>query len=1262
PAEPSITIALSQTNYTFPNSDTTYNPTLSFTTTALTPSNTYVVTIIGNTNPPTPVNPVVVPVTNTFTVTMATGGTFNPLKVWSPAGVNGDWSTAANWAPNGAPGSSNDVQFCDLGIVPSVGTPDNTVDSAFNIGSLTYGQTNDYHTTLIDPGLTLTVSGTNGLNVGTGTAAGDALQLTTTVQGPGAALVVSNSSAIINIDQSQPLTSGNSSTTATLDLSGLDTFNASVARVLIGEDTTTALRGACGVLNLAKTNKITMTPGSASPQIDLGANIQSGATPGLASILSLGQTNAIFADSIAVGRGKTVSPGGPIIQFNSSFTNPVAYFRGTNGASSRIGMWSIADAWGAKTSQNSASADFSLGTVNALVDQMWIGVGASQTHLNGANVPGNGTLTLGAGIIDVNTLEVGYSTADAPGNGTVNVNGGTLNVNTFLELAHGAGSSGALNISSATVNANAGVTAGGGGAAITLSTGALSVANAGATLGTPVSPLGSLSAANSTLTLAVQAGTPSASVGTLTGGGAANPVNISSVPVLSQLPAQFPVIQYTTDGGSLATFTLGSLPAASPAYAGYLSNNTANSSLDLVITSGPVVAPLVWGGQINGNWDTSTANWKTNGVSATFRQGYAVVRFDDTLVGNNSVNLTTALTNGSLTVNNSGTDYTFGGPGKLSGGTALTKTGSRMLTLAESGGDDFTGGVEVSGGTLQVGNGGTSGTLPAGEVTVDSGAALVFNRSDNLAVPGVVSGLGTLTQNGTGLLALNGSNSAFGGTITVAHGVLQPGNVAALGTPSVPVTVNNGATLDVNGQKFNNTQPITAAGPGVGGNGAIVNNSTNSPNQILRNVTLSGPTTFGGYSDWDIHASANPAQDATLSTSGTAYNLTKVGTNTVTIFGAVVDGALGDIALQAGSLSFERKTTGLGNPANIVTVFTNATLQFANPSNVWSKVVVLNAGATFRAINQAEFAGPVTLQSGVGSIVANTAGAQFILDAAVGGAGGLTKSGAGILTLTSPSTYAGPTLVSAGTLALVNSGSIDSSVNITVSAGAAIDLSALASPTLTLTAGRGLQGSGTVIGSVTMASGSTLTVGGPGTNTLGTLTVTNSLALQAGSTNLMQVSKAGGSPTSDLVVATNITYGGTLTVSGAGGALAAGDTFKLFSAGSLGGSFSRINLPFGTTWDTSRLGIDGTIKVLSVVRPQFSSVGPTNGGFQLSLSGPGGDSYHVWSTTNVAAAPVTSTWTALVTNGLFDNVTGAATFLDTSATNYPRLFYTITVP
>jgi len=1247
PAEPSITLALSQTNFTFPTANTTFNPTLTFNTTALTPSNTYVVTIIGNTNPPTFTDANIVPVTNTFTVTVGTAAPFNPVKVWTNGGVNGNWSTAGNWTPSGAPGSSNDVQFSDVGLVGTVGAVNNTVDTAFNIGSLTYGQTNNYHTTAIAPGVTLSVTGANGLTAGTSTDSGE-IQPVTTISGTGGALVVTNSGATIKIGQAHP-TSGNlvSQGRATLDLSALDSFTATASRLAVGVDLT--VKGSGGVLNLARTNKITLS--GASPQLDVGDNSQSGGTPTIASMLVLGRTNAIFADSIAVGRGKTDLDGASM-HFNSSFANPVAYFRGASGGTSRVSSWLIGDGATSRTYWTYGTNDFSLGTVDARVDSMIVGRGAVASTPNS----GNGFLIFNAGTLDVNNLSVGVS-QDATGTGVVNANGGSLIVNTNLELAHLAGSSGTLNISGATVSANGGIVNGGGTAVVALTGGTLNLTNPAANAGTISSPLTTLSVNNATLKLAVQSGTPSAVADTLSCGGA-NTLSISSLPVITALPAQFALIKYSSTNGSLASFSLGTLPSGSPAYAGYISNNTANSTLDLVITAGPIVAPLIWHGQVSSSWDTTTSNWKTNGVATTYQQGYPVVQFDNSLTGTNFATLTTTLTPGSLTVANSSVDYTFGGTGKLSGSTGLTKSGSRKLTLTESGGDDFTGEIKLNGGTLQIGNAGTSGTLPPVKVTVDASATLAFNRSDNLSVASVISGLGTIQQQGASIATLSGSNSAFAGEIIVASGTLRPGNTAALGTPTATVIVSNNATLDVNGQKFNNGQPVTVSGGGVAGSGAI-NNSTNDVTQSLRNVTLAGNTTFGGFSDWDIHSSGNGTSDATLSTVGNNYKLTKVGTNTVTFFGAQIDGALGDIDIQAGSLSFERNTDSMGDASKTVTVFTNATLQFQNASNVWNKVVVIKDGGTLLGINLGEFAGPITLESGTATATTGT-GAKLTLDNAVGGNGGLTKTGAGSLLLSSASTYTGPTVVSQGTLALINSGAIDSSANVTVSTGATLDLSALASPSITLTTGRGLTGSGTVIGSVTMATGSTLTVGTPGSNTLGTLTVTNALSLQPGSTTLMEISKTGSVINNDQVVATNITYGGTLTVTGAGGALVAGDTFKLFSAGSYGGSFNPINLPTNVVWNTSQLGVNGTIQVVSVSRPSISDVLKTTTNFQVTFSGPAGNSYRVWANTNVAAAPITNTWTVVATGTI--GTSGTVTVADNTATNYPMRFYLISVP
>ena len=406
---------------------------------------------------------------------------------------------------------------------------------------------------------------------------------------------------------------------ATLDMSGLDNFTATVSRLLVGVDTS-ALKGANGVLNSGPHQHHHRDGWFIAPQIDVGDNTQASGTPTVPSVLSLGQDEWIFADSVAVGRGKTDGTGAAML-FNSAFGSPTAYFRGTNGAASRVGAWFIGDGYGARTYYTYGTCDFSLGTVNALVDQMFVGRGAQVAFGSGANNPGFGTLTLGAGTFDVNTLEVGYSTANAPGTGTVNISGGgTLLVNTLLELAHVVGSSGTLNISNATVTSNGGITAGGGTASINMIGGTLNATNATATIGTTVSPLNSFNVTNSTLNLAVQSTTPECRHGQSIHG----PTRRGEYHQHHRLcrcspdfPTQFPLIQCGLSGGSasgdLTAFILGTLPAASPAYGAYISNNVANNSIDIVFyqRARQSLRFHLGLGTPTGNWDTTTiANWK----------------------------------------------------------------------------------------------------------------------------------------------------------------------------------------------------------------------------------------------------------------------------------------------------------------------------------------------------------------------------------------------------------------------------------------------------------------------------------------------------------------------------------------------------------------------------------------------------------------------------------------------------------------------------
>ena len=135
----------------------------------------------------------------------------------------------------------------------------------------------------------------------------------------------------------------------------------------------------------------------------------------------------------------------------------------------------------------------------------------------------------------------------------------------------------------------------------------------------------------------------------------------------------------------------------------------------------------------------------------------------------------------------------------------IIKTNTGVLVL--SGANTYSGGTTIGQGTLQIGNGGTSGSL-AGAI-INNGS-LIFNRSDNLTNSGAISGNGNLIKLGAGTLSLSASNSYTGGT-TVSNGVLSAGTNNAIGTNSA-VTVSGG-TLNMG--SYTNTVASITMGSGT---------------------------------------------------------------------------------------------------------------------------------------------------------------------------------------------------------------------------------------------------------------------------------------------------------------------------------------------------------------------------------------------------------------------------------------------------------------
>jgi fibronectin-binding autotransporter adhesin len=171
--------------------------------------------------------------------------------------------------------------------------------------------------------------------------------------------------------------------------------------------------------------------------------------------------------------------------------------------------------------------------------------------------------------------------------------------------------------------------------------------------------------------------------------------------------------------------------------------------------------------------------------------------------------------------------------GAITGVGALTKTGSGTLIL--TGTNTYGGGTTLSAGTLQLGNGGTTGSITG---NINDNGALVFNRSNTLTFGGVISGTGSVQQNGTGTTVLTGNNTYTGGT-TINAGTLQLGNGGTSGSIAGNV-IDNGALI------FNRSNTVTFGGV-ISGTGSVRQNGTGTT-VLVRDNTYSGATTVNGGS------------------------------------------------------------------------------------------------------------------------------------------------------------------------------------------------------------------------------------------------------------------------------------------------------------------------------------------------------------------------------------------------------------------------------
>jgi len=191
--------------------------------------------------------------------------------------------------------------------------------------------------------------------------------------------------------------------------------------------------------------------------------------------------------------------------------------------------------------------------------------------------------------------------------------------------------------------------------------------------------------------------------------------------------------------------------------------------------------------------DTAATNLQGGGFSLDIRNsGGSTGITMDSGAGASTVNASVILsgTNPTVTNNSTTNDLTLGG--EVSGAAGLTKAGAGKLIFTAA--NTYTGGTTISDGTLQVGDGGVSGSLGSGAVTGTGTATLVVNRTgtttfaDTVSVPNLRLDSGT-----TRLTADTTVTSSF--TSSVNGALETTGNITLDLTTAATATNQGGLTV-----------------------------------------------------------------------------------------------------------------------------------------------------------------------------------------------------------------------------------------------------------------------------------------------------------------------------------------------------------------------------------------------------------------------------------------------------------------------------------
>jgi autotransporter-associated beta strand protein len=548
----------------------------------------------------------------------------------------------------------------------------------------------------------------------------------------------------------------------------------------------------------------------------------------------------------------------------------------------------------------------------------------------------------------------------------------------------------------------------------------------------------------------------------------------------------------------------------------------------------------------------------------------------------------------------------------VSGAFTIDKTGAGALLLSNAS-NSYTGATTISGGIISIAADGALGTAPvtptAGHLRLNggglntsanltlatnrgvtlgaSGGALLPNLGTTLTIDSAIDGVGGLLLNGTGGdLVLSGADSnTYAGVTTVTAGALtlsKTGGALAIANPvtgskvSANILVNGGSLIWGGNDQIGDNSFLNVTSGTVNFNnrnetlfnlansGGSINYGTGDitiedPTWSAGSNTVSGNTTFGfldisGGTNNVTGTSGGGAGQLTIGTGTTSGPLTFSGSNnTPTLNLNSDDTTAGRLRFRAGS-SIELQFTGTGTSTGLIA-----------STGVGANAGEVDLNGSTRTFNIGDAAG---------SAVDMTISAKI-----VGTGAGITKTGAGTLSLSGNNTYDGGTNLNAGVVQVNSAGALGSTGTISFGGGTlqftaanTTDYSARFSTAASQAISIDTNGQNVTFAADLLSSGGSLAKTGVGALEL-TGANTYDLGTTVGAGGALLINNTTGSATGTGNVTTPILGGsGSIVSSAASASVVVQNILNVGNVGDTGGQDLAINLTGGS----SSINLSGT--------------------------------------------------------------------------------------